>query len=48
MKIATILDQTDSGHIASPVFQRLYRCFTSVSASREHIKKNILALKQAA
>jgi len=48
MKITRNLDHIDSGHLASPVFQRRYRCFTSVSAFREYTKKDILALEQAA
>lgn len=47
MRIARNLDHIDSGHLASPVFQRSYRCFTSVSASREYTKKDTLALDQA-
>ena len=47
MRVARNLDHIDSGHLASPVFQRSYRCFTSVSTSREYSKKNILALEQA-
>ncbi|MBK6356050.1 MAG: hypothetical protein IPF44_04695 [Betaproteobacteria bacterium] len=39
MKVSTILDQSDGGHIALPVFLRGYFCFTSVSALREYIKK---------
>lgn len=39
MKVATILDHSDSSHIALPAFQRDYRSFTSVSALREYIKK---------
>lgn len=48
MRIARNLDHSDSGHLASPVLQRSYRCLTSASASREYTKKDILALKQAA
>jgi hypothetical protein len=47
MRMARNLDHIDSSHLASPVFQRRYRCFTSVSAFREHTKKDILALEQA-
>lgn len=47
MRIARNLDHIDSGHLASPVFQRSYRCFTSVSAFRENTQKDILALEQA-
>lgn len=47
MRIARNLDHIDSGHLASPVFPRSYRCLTSVSAFREYIKKDILALEQA-
>jgi hypothetical protein len=47
MRVARNLDLIDSGHLASPVFQRSYRCSTSVSASREYTKKDILALEQA-
>lgn len=47
MKITRNLDHIDSGHLASPVFQRNYRCFTAVSASGEYSKNGILALKQA-
>lgn len=39
MKVSTILDHSDSSHIALPVFQRGYFCFTSVFALREYIKK---------
>lgn len=39
MKVSTILDHSDSSHIALPVFQCCYCCFTSVSALREYIKK---------
>lgn len=48
MKISTVLDHSDSSHIALPVFQRGYCCFTSVSALREYIKKDIPALEHAA
>lgn len=47
MNFSTILDHSDSSHIALPVFQRDYR-FTFVSAFREYNKKDILALEQAA
>ena len=39
MKVSTILDQSDSSHIALSVFQRGYCCFTHLSALREYIKK---------
>lgn len=39
MKTSTVLDHTDSSHIALPVFQRGYFHFTSVSALRGYIKK---------
>ncbi len=47
MRVPRNLDHIDSGHLASPVFQRSYRCFTSVSASREYTKIGIPALEQA-
>ncbi len=47
MRIPRNLDPIDSGHLASPLFQRSYRCFTAVSTSREYTEKDILALKQA-
>jgi len=48
MKITTVLDHSDSSHIALPVFLLDYCCFTSVSALREYIKKDIPALEHAA
>ena len=47
MRIPRNLDHINSGHLASPVFQRSYRSFTSVSASREYTKTDILTLEQA-
>lgn len=47
MRIPRNLDHIDRGHLASPVFLRSYRCFISVSASREYTKNDILALEQA-
>jgi len=47
MRIPRNLDHIDSGHLASPVFQRNYRYFTAVSASGKYSKKDILALEQA-
>ena len=47
MRIARNLDHLDSGHLASSVSQRSYRCFTFASASRQYTKTDILTLEQA-
>jgi hypothetical protein len=43
MKISTILDHIDSGHMALPEFQRGYRCFISVEEFRRYVDSEILA-----
>lgn len=45
MKISTILDYIDSGHMALPEFQRGYHCFTSVETFKEYIQREILSLE---
>jgi hypothetical protein len=44
MKISTILDHIDSGHMALPEFQRGYvwSCFTSVPDFKTYVMKEIL------
>ncbi len=51
MKVSTLLDHIDSGHIALPEFQRGYvwnrnqgfRIFTDVDLFKAHIERYVLA-----
>lgn len=43
MKISTILDHIDSGHMVRHEFQRGHRCFTTKEEFRRYVDSEILA-----
>lgn len=43
MKISTILDHIDNGHIALPEFQAGFKCFTAINQFKAYVENEILA-----